>query len=233
MRTFEAVGVGVETVDMSELVTRQVSQIRAGGEGGGRPAEGFGDFGRGDGFPPGHARRVYRTGMYLALVGISMLFIAFTSAYIVRSGLGDDWAAMSLPPLLWWNTALLILSSFTMEQTSRTLSQGPRTASNGWVTATAILGLLFLTGQMLAWRQLAGNGIYLATNPSSSFFYLLTGAHAVHLTGGLMALFYITLEAWRYRLGPAKRTLVEVTAIYWHFMAGLWVYILLLLWWWR
>lgn len=217
---------------MSELVTRQVSQIRAGG-GGVRPAEGFGDFGRGDGSPPGRARRVYRTGMYLALVAISMLFTAFTSAYIVRSGLGDDWVAMSLPSLLWWNTAVLVISSFTMEQTRKSLSQGLRTASNGWVTATAILGLLFLVGQILAWRQLAGNGIYVATNPSSSFFYLLTGAHGIHLAGGLIALFYITLEAWRYRLGPAKRTVVEVTAIYWHFMAGLWIYILMLLWWWR
>src|SRR3990172_12344493 len=103
VRTLEAVGASVETVDMSELVTRQAPQIRAGGGGGGRPAEGFGDFGRGERFPPGHARRVYRTGMYLALVGISMLFIAFTSAYIVRSGLGDDWVAIGLPSLLWWN----------------------------------------------------------------------------------------------------------------------------------
>jgi cytochrome c oxidase subunit III len=217
---------------MSELVTRQEPQIRRGGGGGGS-IDGFGDFDRGGRFPPGHTRRVYRTGMYFALVGISMLFIAFTSAYIVRSGLGDDWVAMSLPPLLWWNTALLVISSFTMEQTRKTLNQGLRAASNRWVTATAILGLLFLVGQMLAWRQLAAIGIFVATNPSSSFFYLLTGAHGLHLAGGLIALFYVTLEAWRYRLGPAKRTLVEVTAIYWHFMDGLWIYILLLLMWWR
>jgi cytochrome c oxidase subunit 3 len=204
----------------------------SGGGNGGRAADGFGDFGRG-GFPPGHTRRVYRTGMYLALVGISMFFIAFTSAYIVRSGLGDDWAPTSLPSLLWWNTVILVISSFTMEQTRRTLNQGLRPASNAWITATSVLGILFLGGQVMAWRQLAGNGIFLSTNPSSSFFYLLTGAHAVHLIGGLIALSYITLEAWRYRLGPAKRTLVEVTAIYWHFMDGLWIYILLLLWWWR
>jgi len=216
---------------MSELITRQEPHIRAGG--GGRPTEGFGDFDRGGRFPSGQTRRVYRTGMYLALVGISMFFLAFTSAYIVRSGLGDDWAPTSLPSLLWWNTVILVISSFTMEQTRKSLNQGLRAASTGWITATAVLGILFLGGQILAWQQLAGNGIYVATNPSSSFFYLLTSAHAVHLAGGLIALFYITFEAWRSRLGPAKRTVVEVTAIYWHFMDGLWIYILLLLWWWR
>lgn len=217
---------------MASTVTRHEPQFRHGG-GGGRPAGGYGGFGGGDGLPPGHVRRVYRTGMWLGLVAISMLFIAFTSAYIVRSGLGNDWVAISLPPLLWWNTVILVCSSFTMEHTRRTLVQGPRAALNGWVTATVVLGLLFLAGQLLAWRQLSASGIYLATNPSSSFFYLLTGAHAMHLAGGLLALLYIALEAWRYRLGPAKRTLVEVTAIYWHFMDGLWIYILMLLWWWR
>jgi cytochrome c oxidase subunit III len=217
---------------MAELIARPGQQVGVGG-GGGVPVDGYGDDGRGDGFPPGHARRVYRTGMYLALVGVSMLFIAFTSAYIVRSGLSDDWAAMSIPPILWWNTAVLVLSSFTFERTRRALIRGARAAMNGWITATAALGTLFLAGQLVAWRQLEAIGIYVATNPSSSFFYLLTGAHGVHLTGGLIALYYIALEAWRYRLGPAKRTLVEVTAIYWHFMDGLWIYILMLMWVWR
>ena len=218
---------------MSESVARQEQQIRLGGGGGGLRGEGCGDFGRGDGLPPGHARRVYRTGMWLTLIWISTLFVSFTSAYIVRSGLGDDWVALGLPQLVWWNTVVLVLSSYTMERTRQTLNQGLRAASNRWVTATAILGTMFLAGQILAWRQLVAEGIYVSTNPSSSFFYLLTGAHGLHLAGGLIALYYITLEAWRYRLGPAKRTLVEVTAIYWHFMDGLWIYILMLLWWWR
>ncbi|HWP84054.1 MAG TPA: cytochrome c oxidase subunit 3 [Terriglobia bacterium] len=215
------------------MITRQEPAVRIGGGGGGVPGARWDPWGPGDGFPHGHARRVYRTGMWLALVAIAMLFLAFTSAYVVRSGLGNDWAAMSLPPLLWWNAAILALSSFTMEQTRKALARGLRSACNGWVTATTALGGLFLAGQLLVWRQLSDAGIYLATNPSSSFFYLLTGAHALHLAGGLAALLYITVAAWRYRLGPAKRTVVEVTAIYWHFMDGLWIYILMLLWWWR
>jgi cytochrome c oxidase subunit 3 len=216
---------------MSETVARHDPRIHSGGGGGGVAGGEWGDYG--GGYPHGHTRRVYRTGMWLALLAIAMFFIAFTSAYVVRSGLGDDWTAMALPPLLWWNTALLVASSFTMERTRGTLNEGLRAASNIWVTATAVLGMLFLAGQLLVWKQLAASGIYLATNPSSSFFYLLTGAHGAHLAGGLVALLYLTLQAWRYRLGPAKRTMVEVTALYWHFMDGLWVYILLLLWWWR
>ena len=90
-----------------------------------------------------------------------------------------------------------------------------------------------MAGQLLVWNQLSSQGIYLATNPSSSFFYLLTGSHGLHLLGGVLALLYVTVEAWRYRLGPAKRTVVEVMSIYWHFMDGLWIYILCLLLFWR
>ena len=189
--------------------------------------------GNGDRLPPGTARRVYHTGMWLALIAISMFFIAFTSAYIVRSGLGDDWQALSLPPLLWLNTLILLASSYTLDATRRALLGGQREACNRWLMATVILGAGFLFGQYRVWQDLAAAGIFLITNPSSSFFYLLTASHALHLLGGLAALGYISIEALRFRLGPAKRTLVEVTAIYWHFMDGLWIYIMLLLWLWR
>ena len=201
--------------------------------GGGHHPGGFDDFGWSGGPAPGAVRRTYRTGMWLALLTISMVFVAFTSAYVVRSGLSDDWLPIQLPPLLWWNTLILLASSVALQQTQRALNQGLRVACNRWLTATLVLGLTFLAVQLLVWRQLANHGIYMVTNPSSSFFYVLTGTHGLHLLGGLVALFYIAWEAWRYRLGPAKRTLVEVTAMYWHFLGGLWIYILLLLWLWR
>jgi cytochrome c oxidase subunit 3 len=219
---------------MAETVLRRVPQVSGGrGAGGDILDGGFGDGGRGDGLPPGTFRRTYHTGMILALLAISMLFIAFTSAYVVRGGLGDDWVPIQLPSLLWVNAVLLLASSVTIELTRRALNHGLRSQCNTWLTITALLGAAFLIGQLDVWRQLAAQGIYLATNPSSSFFYLLTGSHAIHLFGGFLALLYIVWEAWRYRLGPAKRTLVEVTAIYWHFMDGLWIYILVLLWYWR
>ena len=218
---------------MSEAILRGKPQAGSGGGGGNFREEDFGDSGRWGDLPPGTARRAYRTGMGLALLAISMFFLAFTSALVVRSGLSDDWQPMELPALLWGNVGVLLLSSLTMERTRKALSQGLREACNRWLTATTVLGIAFLAGQLVVWRQLVSHGIYIATNPSSSFFYLLTGTHGLHLLGGVLALLYIAWEAWHYRLGPAKRTLVEVTAIYWHFLDGLWIYILLLLWFWR
>ena len=203
---------------------------RAGSGGGGFREETFGGYDPGGGLPPGTVRQTYRTGMWLALSAITMMFVAFASAYIVRGGLSDDWQPIELPPLLWLNAAVLLLSSLTLEEARKNLKGGLRAACNRWLTITTILGAAFFAGQFLVWKQLSAHGVYLATNPSSSFFYLLTGAHGVHLLGGLLALLYADLEAWRYRLGPAKRTLLEVTAIYWHFMDGLWICILLLLW---
>ena len=98
---------------------------------------------------------------------------------------------------------------------------------------TTLLGVAFLAGQLIAWRQLAGQGIYVDSHPHSSFFYLLTSLHALHLLGGIIALAYITIAGLRLRISLRRRTVVNVTAIYWHFMDGLWVYLFLLLFFWR
>lgn len=176
----------------------------------------------------GAARRAGITGIVVACASIVMLFAALTSAMIVRRGLGGDWQSLALPGILWVNTAVLLASSVVLERARRALRQGRREAFNHlWLTGT-LLGFLFLAGQYAAWRRLAAAGIYLSTNPSSSFFYLFTVAHALHLAGGLLALVYIAVCAWRLRLGPGKRTAVDVSALYWHFMDGLWIYLLLL-----
>ncbi|MBI3895789.1 MAG: cytochrome c oxidase subunit 3 [Acidobacteria bacterium] len=216
---------------MAEILAPGKQQDGVGGGGGGFHEGDFGGYGSGP--PPGTSRRIYRTGMWLGLLAISMVFLAFTSAYIVRSGLSDDWLPIELPRLLWGNALLLFLSSLTIERTRKALNGGRRAECNHWLAVTTALGVAFLVGQLLVWRQLASHGVYVTTNPSSSFFYLLTATHGLHLLGGVMALLYIVWQAWHYQLGPAKRTLVEVTAIYWHFMDGLWIYILLLLSLWR
>jgi cytochrome c oxidase subunit 3 len=94
---------------------------------------------------------------------------------------------------------------------------------------TSVLGLVFLFGQWTAWRQLAANGFYVATTPSSSFVYLLTGTHAIHLMGGVLALFIAGIASLLRRSVATRSIVVDVTAWYWHFMAGLWIYILCLL----
>jgi len=193
-----------------------------------------------------------RLGLVVGLTGIAMIFISFTSAYIVRQGLPTldprtnlllhDWFPVALPGLLLLNTVVLLISSVTMElarrQTARRalaqLSSIPGVsvdAKDGmsWLALTVVLGLAFLTGQWMAWRELAANGFYVASSPSSSFVYLLTGMHGVHLFGGVVALLSAGFASLLRRSAGSQPILVDVTGWYWHFMAVLWVYILCLL----
>ena len=195
--------------------------------GGGFPPRGFGGDGGWEKYRV--PERTYRLGMWFALTAIVMLFAAFTSALVVRKGMSFDWALIGVPRVLWLNTFVLMASSVTLELSRRSLSAGAAHEFIRWLSATAVLGLGFLGGQLVAWRELASRGIYLATNPGSSFFYVLTAAHGIHLLGGVVALAYVFLRARRIALGGARRTPLDVTAIYWHFMDALWIYLFFVL----
>jgi cytochrome c oxidase subunit III len=197
-------------------------------KGGDQPPGGDG-FGGGDGSGGrGASRRASMTGLMVLLAAVVMFFAALTSAFIVRRGMSNDWISTRMPHLLWLNTAVLLTSSIVLEMARRALKARQRESFNRLWTAGSILGVLFLAGQYGAWLQLRAQGIYLATNPSSSFFYVLTAAHAIHLVGGVMALLYVSMQAFRLRLGPGKRTAIDVSAMYWHFLDGLWIYLLVL-----
>jgi len=195
------------------------------------PTQGFGG---GDGEPGGRGahRRASMTGLLVLLAASVMFFAAFTSAFFVRRGMSNDWVDTPVPGILWINTAVLIGSSLAIELARRALRSGKRTAFNRYWTAATLLGVLFLGGQYLAWRQLHAAGFYLATNPSSSFFFLLTCVHAVHLVGGISALSYIDVQALLLRLGPGKRTAVDVSAYFWHFLDAIWIYLMALFFFW-
>ena len=167
--------------------------------------------------------------MWFGVGGIVMLFAAFTSAMVVRRGMSFDWVSMAVPRILWLNTGVLLASSLTLELSRRALARRSAAQFTRWLYATLILGLAFLGGQLVAWRELASRGVYLATNPSSSFFYVLTATHGLHLAGGIIALGYVVFRAGRMVRGLARQTALEVTAIYWHFMDALWIYIFFLL----
>ena len=157
-----------------------------------------------------------------------MVFGAFTSAFWVRRGMGDDWISFPKPPILFVNTAVLLASSVVLDMSRRALKSGNRSRFNFWWTLATALGILFLLGQAYAWWLLKNEGIYVGSNPSSSFFYILTASHAFHLLGGVAELVYVDIQAWRLRLGPAKRTAIDVTAIFWHFLDGIWMYLMVL-----
>lgn len=169
-----------------------------------------------------------QVGLWALLATVSMLFAGFTSAYLIRRA-GSDWQPIYLPPILWFNTALLVSSSLTMEAARTSMRRWRMDALRGWLLVTTLLGLGFLIGQLFAWQQLAAQGVYVPTSPHSSFFYMLTGVHGVHLLGGLLALVYALSRTWRFGWTPAEPDALNLCATYWHFVGGLWVYLFLLL----
>jgi cytochrome c oxidase subunit III len=208
-----------------------------GGPGGDRGGDGWGGH---EGWGGSHSQdfqtpsQAYRLGMLLGLASILMLFVALSSAYVMRQGEPQGWQPIAMPPLLLPNTLALLLSSFTLELARRALKQQRVGPCRRWLMLSTLLGVIFLSGQLVIWRTLVTQGIYLGSNPHSSFFYVLTGTHGVHLLGGMVALGAVTLRARQpNRKIGASQTALDVTALYWHFMDGLWIYLFLLLFVWR
>jgi cytochrome c oxidase subunit 3 len=189
-------------------------------------------------------------GVLLGLTSVVMLFVSFTTAYVVRKAGAvwdparndyvSSWVPIVLPiGILLINTAILLISGLTLEMARRRAAAdvalapiasmpGIRVsdrASLPWTYMTIVLGITFLAGQYYAWLRIAALNTNLSTSLSSGFFFLLTGVHAVHLLGGILALFYAGLATWLRRPPETRRIVIDVTAWYWHFMALLWVYI--------
>jgi cytochrome c oxidase subunit III len=229
-----------------------VSRIGGGGDIPNPPTGGDGsDHSQESNYPNYGARlRRARLGLICAIATVSMVFVSLTSAYVVRQGLPTfdgatnsyvrDWGVVQLPwVLLFVNTALLLISSVTMEFARRDITRrtalapvrsipGISLGDEGrfpWLGLTVLLGLGFLIGQWLAWGELKARGFFVNTNPNSSFVYLLTAAHAVHLTGGVIALLWAGYTSLRHKPVEAQRIAIDVTAWYWHFMAVLWIYV--------
>ncbi len=214
----------------------EIRRPSAGGGGSGRGGRDSGDGGNGgrDDFDPRLAAvQRYKLGTWIGMGGIVMVFAAFTSAMVVRSGISGDWRPFQLPGVLWLSTMVLLASSFSLEKAKRLMRRQLYGGLRRWVGVTAILGAVFLILQYAGWVQLAARGIYVASNPSSSFFYVLTAAHGLHLFGGVIALSYVVYRVWRPAVWITREAVVESTALYWHFMDGLWVYLVLLLAFWR
>jgi cytochrome c oxidase subunit 3 len=168
------------------------------------------------------------------IAAIVMMFAALSSAYIVLSG-GPEWRPVQMPGVFIFSTGAILASSATMHHARRLLAREDFAGQSRWLAITLLLGLLFLGAQLLGWRQLIAQGAFLAGNPHSSFFYLFTGAHGVHLVGGLTALSYLAVRSRRKLVGVGRERQLaasEAISLYWHFMDGLWVclFLLLLLW---
>lgn len=180
------------------------------------------------------------TGVWIGISAIIMCFAAFTSAMIVRQGAGNDWVHFSLPRMLYATTAILLASSATLSFAQRKLAESAAASAKrdeskqlyseglSWLYGTLALGAFFIVGQVLGWRILAAQGLFLSSNPSASFFYVLTATHALHLLGGLGGLLYVLRNLSKAN-GRVQSTGLHAFSLYWHFMDGLWLYLFILL----
>jgi len=235
-----------------------VDRLNSGqGRGGTHPPEhgGGGDRGPDGGFPD-YERRLYRArlALVLGIAASTVVFVTVSVVLLVRQSTVvidpqthayvREWTPIILPVrLLLWNSFILLLASATIEMARRTLARemllAPVHAIPGiapgrewrlpWLAMTVVLGLAFLGGQWLAWDSLRRHGFHVSTVGMSPFFYVLTGAHAVHVLGGILGLLYACAIAVLHRSIEHRRIVAEVAAWYWHFMGALWVCIFALL----
>ena len=170
----------------------------------------------------------YPMGTMAIVATVAMLFAAFTAALLVRRT-GTDWVQVPLPWIVWLNTAVLLASSAALEVARARVRHGAGQSLVIWLAASGVLGLVFLAGQIAAWRMLAARGVFLPTSPHAAFFYMLSGIHGAHVIGGLAALAWTLRRALRGAYTPARHAGLNHVAIYWHFVGGVWIYLFIVL----
>ena len=171
-----------------------------------------------------------RIGLWTFLAVITSLFGLFISAYFMRMGHShdlqhgtSDWQRVPLPPVLWFNSALLLSASIALQWSRRAARQSRRDTATTGLIAGGVLTLAFLGGQLLAWRQLGAAGYFL-DNPALAFFYLLTGVHGLHLVGGLVVWARTVMRLARPDIEFAKlRLSIELCTLYWHYLLLVWL----------
>ena len=166
--------------------------------------------------------------MWLFMVSVVMLFVAITSAYIVKQSDGV-WLDFELPALFDYTTVLIVLSSVSMHwaliAAKRNLIKMIRLA----LGVTFVLGSAFLVGQYFAWGDLVDQGVYFVGNPAGSFLYVLTGIHGLHLISAVIFLIIVLFAAFQYKIHSKSLVQIEICTTYWHFLGGLWLYLYLFL----
>jgi len=166
--------------------------------------------------------------MWLFIASVLMLFAAFTSAYIVRRAEGN-WLYFDLPDLFYYTTALILLSSVTMQWAYFAAKKDNLEMVKVTVGITAVLGLAFLGGQFVAWKELVSNSIYFVGNPAGSFLYVITGLHGLHIISGVIFLAIVFASTLKFKIHSRSMTQIEMCTTYWHFLGVLWLYLFVFL----
>jgi cytochrome c oxidase subunit 3 len=172
----------------------------------------------------------YSLAIRLAIVSITVLFLALSSAYVFNRAMRQPIAA---PPVLWVSTGFILASSLTVEMARRALRRRRENRFRLWISVTMLLGLCFLAAQLVLWKNLVASGFYINKNHHSGYAYIFTGLHGAHLIGGLIALGYVMLRERSKWTAVRRRVSVDATVLYWHFLDVLWIYLLALIFYWR
>lgn len=162
-----------------------------------------------------------------ACASITMMFMAWSSAYIVRQAAGN-WLEFALPNVFYYSTVVIFISSLTLHGSFISFKKGNPTAYRGLMLLTLVLGIAFVVLQYEGWQALKAMGIELAGNPSGSFVYVISMAHAAHVLGGIAALIVALLHAFmlKYKVTEGRLVRFKLTLTYWHFVDVLWIYLL-------
>ncbi len=163
-----------------------------------------------------------KVGLGIFLVVVGGLFALFFSAYFMRTEL-PDWRNLPMPRIIWLNTGILVLSSVAMHCAVLAARRARLAALRQDLAAGGVAAVFFLVGQAIAWQQIAALGYFATSTPASSFFFMLTGVHGLHIVGGLVALGRTAHHAWQPEPNMTRlRTGTELCAVYWHFMLLVW-----------
>lgn len=166
--------------------------------------------------------------LWLFIVTVVMIFAAFTSAHIVRQADGD-WLIYDIPSMLWYTSGIILLSSVFMQWAYIAAKKDKLEQVKIALTITTALGIVFLFGQLQAWDQLVDAGVFFVGNPAGSFMYIFTGIHGVHLISGVIYLIYMLISSFRYKVHSKNMLNMEMSATWWHFLGGLWIYLFIFL----
>ncbi|MBA3631479.1 MAG: heme-copper oxidase subunit III [Acidobacteria bacterium] len=180
----------------------------------------------------------FRVGMWFLLLVVMMTFGGLIGAYVVIATKGEiEWKPFALPFQVWVSTVLIFFSSLTYQISNNALQSENQTKAKNWLLATTVLGAMFISSQILAWFELARQGVYVASNPYAGFFYILTAVHALHVFGGILVLGYILLRTWNKTFSDEeldkRQSISNAVGLYWHFMDGLWIVLFVLLGFWK
>lgn len=168
--------------------------------------------------------------LWIAMASISMMFIAFVSAYIVRQAQGN-WLEFSIPTIFYVSTGIIVLSSVLLHISYSAFKKGNEWVYKSMLILSFLLGIGFLVCQFQGWNAMYGMEVYMNGNPSGSFFYLISMVHAAHIVGGIGAMLVALLHAFTLAFKPTEKRRVRFQLVlhYWHFVDFLWIYLFIFL----